>query len=126
MEEYTEIDYLFAGLEPHVIESESLMKVPYREDDIVIMGQILNTLDDGMHVETCFWSECGICFWDVSIDEDEFKEHGHKDFLQYLSDKGLPLHNVHDKYGKWKYGIISKKGILRIQYVEVDDENYTG
>ena len=126
MEEYTDIDYLFAGLEPHIMERESLIEEPYREDDIFIMAQILNTLDDGMHVETCFWSECGIGFWDVSIDEDEFKEHGHTDFLQYLSDKGLPLHSVHDKYGKWKYGIISKKGLLRIQYVEVDDENYTG
>lgn len=38
----------------------------------------------------------------------------------------VDLYSVHDKYRKWKYDIISKKGNLRAKSPEADNANYTG
>ena len=113
---------MFDGLKPHVIDSKSLIEAPHFEDGVFIEGCILDTLDDGMHVELCLWSADGMSFWDVSIDKAEFAASVRTDFLRYLSEKGLPLTDINDRFGKWKYcGIIDKEKVLRIQYAEVDE-----
>ena len=125
MDEYKEVDYIFSKLSSHVVESRSLIEHPYRDDDVLIEGQILEILDDGMEVELCLWTECALhmSFWDVSIDKEQFDSKINETFLEYLKNKGLYLENIRDKYGRWKYcGIIEKEDVYRIQYYEMDDD----
>ena len=119
---YTYVDYLFAGLGSHMTDSKSLIEDPHAEDCVLIEGQLLYTMDDGMHVELCLWTDGGMSFWDVSIDKAEFDASGRTDFTAYLASKGLPLENVRDRYGKWMYcGVIENSDQYRVQYYEVED-----
>ena len=124
MKEYKEVESIFSGLNSHVVNSKSLIERPYRDENVFIEGRILETLDDGMEIELCLWTDCDchMSFWDVSIGKELFDAKG-KDFLSYLKDKGLYLENVKEKYGKWHYcGLIEKDDVYRIQYYEENDE----
>ena len=123
---YKYADWLFSGLLSHAVEEKSLIERPYSDDGALIEGQILYTLDDGMGVELCLWSHCGMTFWDVSIDKAEFDSSGQCDFTGYLASKGLPLENVRDRYGRWMYcGVIENDKQYRVQYYEAGDPEET-
>ena len=81
------------------------------------------TLDDGIEVERCFWSEADLSLCDISINKDMFDKSGNEDFTKYLESKGFFLENVEDNSGrKWKYcGIIDNLEFYRIQYLREDD-----
>lgn len=124
MKEYKEVESIFSGLNSHVVNSKSLIEHPYRDEDVFIEAQILETLDDGTKIELCLWTDCDchMSFWDVSVNKKSFDEK-EIDFLSYLKDKGLYLENVKDKYGKWRYcGLTEKDDVYRIQYYEADGE----
>lgn len=122
MSEFKEVDTLFALVEPFVKDSRSLIKRPYRDEDVIIEAQILDTLDDGMEIELCLWTDCEshASFWDVSIDKTLFQEKTATDFLNYLKEKGFHLENVQDRFGgKWHYcGLIDMEKVYRIQYYQ--------
>ncbi len=122
MSEFKEVDTLFALVEPFVKDSRSLIKRPCRDEDVIIEAQILDTLDDGMEVELCLWTDCEshASFWDVSIDKTLFQEKAATDFLSYLKEKGFHLENVQDIFGgKWHYcGLIDMEKVYRIQYYQ--------
>ena len=129
MSEYKEVPYVFSGLDPFVVDSESLIEQPYRDDaeGVFIEAQILETLDDGKKLELCLWTDCelGLTFWDVSADKTLFDGKGKEDFLAWLREKGLYLENVKDRWGgRWQYcGVIPKKDVYRIQYCEMPDRD---
>lgn len=122
MSEFKEVDTLFALVEPFVKDSRSLIKRPCRDEDVIIEAQILDTLDDGMEIELCLWTDCEshASFWDVSIDKILFQEKTATDFLNYLKEKGLHLENVQDIFGgRWHYcGLIDMEKVYRIQYYQ--------
>ena len=123
MSKYKEVDSIFEGLSSHVTASRSLIEKPYlnKEEGVFIGGQILQTLDDGMEVELCLWTdcECHISFWDVSIDKQFFDSKAETDFLTYLRGKGLYLEDLKIRYSIWHYcGPISMENVYRIQYYE--------
>ena len=123
MSSYKDVDSIFSGLERHVVNSESLIENPYKDYDagVFIEGQILDTLDDGIKIELCLWSDCesDMSFWDVSVEKQLFDSKIKTDFLSYLTDKGLFLENLKDEYGKWLYcGPVEKDDVYRIQYCE--------
>ena len=122
MSEFKEVDTLFALVEPFVKDSRSLIKRPYRDEDVIIEAQILDTLDDGMEIELCLWTDCEshASFWDVSIDKTLFQEKTTTDFLSYLKEKGFHLENVQDIFGgRWHYcGLIDMEKVYRIQYYQ--------
>lgn len=127
MDEYRKVDSIISGLESHIAASRSLIERPYKDYDegVFIEGKILMTLDDGIEIELCLWTdcECHISFWDVSIEKQLFDSKVKTDFLTYLEDKGLYLQNIEDKYGRLRYcGIIEKDDVYRIQYYEEDDD----
>lgn len=90
MKEYKEVEYIFSELESHVVSSKSLIERPYLTEDAFIEGKILETLDDGMEIELCLWTdrELHMSFWDVSIDKKTFDEK-ETDFLSY--ENGTPI-----------------------------------
>lgn len=122
MSEFKEVDTLFALVEPFVKDSRSLIKRPYRDEDVIIEAQILDTMDDGMEIELCLWTDCEshASFWDVSIDKTLFQEKAATDFLNYLKEKGFHLENIQDSFGgKWHYcGLIDMEKVYRIQYYQ--------
>ena len=127
MSKHREVGSIFEGLESHVTASRSLIENPYKDDEegVYIWAQILKTLDDGMEVELCMWTDCDshISLWDVSIDKQLFDSKADTDFLTYLRGKGLYLENVKEGFRKWNYcGRIQKEDVYRIQYYleEVD------
>ena len=127
MSKYREVDGLFEGLESHVVESRSLIENPYKDEEegVYIWAQILKTLDDGMEVELCMWTDCDshISLWDVSIDKQLFDSKADTDFLTYLRDKGLYLENVKEGYRKWNYcRWIQGEDVYRIQYYLEDED----
>ena len=127
MSEYKEVEYIFEKLSEHVSASKSLIEKPYvdKQDNVLIEGQILQTLDDGMEVELCLWTdcECHLSFWDVSIQKKLFDAKAQTDFLSYLAGKGLYLGNLKDRSGRWYYcGLIPMDDVYRIQYFEEDGE----
>ncbi len=120
--QYKYTDYLFSGLLSRAVDEKSLIERPYADDGALVEGQILYTMDDGMRVELCLWSDGGMSFWDVSIDKAEFDSSGLADFTAYLASKGLPLENVRDRYGRWIYcGVIENRAQYRVQYYEAED-----
>ena len=127
MNGYKEVENIFAGLSEHIVASKSLIEKPYvdKDDGVIIEGQILHTLDDGMEVELCLWTdcECHLSFWDVSIEKKLFDVKAKTDFLTYLSDKGLYLESLKDRFSRWYYcGLIPMENVYRIQYFEEDGE----
>ena len=70
MNEYRKVDSMFSGLDSHIVASKSLIERPYKDndEDVLIEGQILETLEDGIEIELCLWTdcECHMSFWDVS------------------------------------------------------------
>lgn len=126
MKEYREVEGLFSGLDQYKVASRSLIEGPYKDgDEVLIEAQILETLDDGMEIELCLWTDCGwhLSFWDVSIEKGIFDSKAEIDFLSYLRDKGIYLENVKDKYGRWRYcGEKTKEKVYRIQYYEEEDD----
>ena len=124
MKEYKKMDYLFSGLDANTVERESMIEKPFRVDDVFVEAQILCTLNDGMKIELCLWSTEGMSFWDVSINKKDFAASGNTDFLKYLSDKGLPLENVEDKFGKWYYGtgVVEDPDFYRVQYYDATED----
>ena len=122
--EYKEVNDIFEGLDAHVVSSKSLIDQPYRDGDIFIEGQILETLDDGMEIELCLWSDLGyhISLWDVSIDKMTFDEKVGGDVLSYYESKGIYLGHVKDRYTEWRYcGLTDREDVYRIQYYEDKD-----
>ena len=101
MNEYRKVDSMFSGLDCHIVASKSLIERPYKDndEDVLIEGQILETLEDGIEIELCLWTdcECHMSFWDVSIEKQLFDSKVKIDFLTYLKDKGLYLENLKDK-----------------------------
>ena len=126
MSEFKEVDTLFALVEPFVKDSRSLIKRPYRDEDVIIEAQILDTMNDGMEVELCLWTDCEshASFWDVSIDKTLFQEKKTTDFLSYLKEKGFHLENVQDRFGgRWHYcGLIDMEKVYRIQYYQDNND----
>ena len=126
MSEFKEVDTLFALVEPFVKDSRSLIKRPYRDEDVIIEAQILDTLDDGMEIELCLWTDCEshASFWDVSIDKTLFQEKTVTDFPNYLKEKGFHLENVQDIFGgRWHYcGLIDMEKVYRIQYYQDNND----
>ena len=124
MKEYKKMDYLFSGLDANTVERKSLIEKPLSVDDVIVEAQILCTLNDGMKVERCFWSTEGMSFWDVSLNKKEFDASGNTDFHTYLSDKGLPLENVEDQFGKWYYAtaVVEDPDFYRVQYYDATDD----
>ena len=123
MSKYKEITGIFKEFESHVVDSRSLIEKPYKDDEegVYIWAQILNTLDDGMEVELCMWTDCDchISFWDVSVDKKFFDSKAETDFLTYLRDKGLFLEDLKVRYSIWHYcGLIPMDDVYRIQYYE--------
>lgn len=60
MNEYRKVDSMFSGLDSHIVASKSLIERPYKDndEDVLIEGQILETLEDGIEIELCltwFW-----------------------------------------------------------------------
>ena len=120
-----EVDNIFSELEKFTVASKSMIERPYRDGDVFIGAQIIKTLDDGMEVELCQWTDCDLqmSFWDVSIDKQMFDIKARKGFTQYLMEKGLFLENVKDKYSRWRYcGLIERDDVYRIQYYEVEED----
>ena len=107
MSKYREVDGLFSGLDSHVVESRSLIEKPYLNDEegVYIWAQILETLDDGMEMELCMWTDCDshIALWDISIDKQLFDSKADTVFRTYLRGKGLYLENVKEGFDKWNY-----------------------
>ena len=127
MSKYKEVDGMFSEFESHVVESRSLIEKPYKDDeeDVYIWAQIVKTLDDGMEVELCLWTDCDshLSFWDVSINREPFDSKAKTDFLTYLRDKGLYLENVKEGFCRWNYrGVIAMENVYRIQYYQEDDD----
>ena len=123
MDGYKEVDHIFLGLEKSAVASKSMIERPYRDGDVFIASQILKTLDDGMEVELCLWTDCDLqmAFWDVSINKQMFDAKAKAGFTEYLMGKGLFLENVKDRYGSWRYcGPIEREDAYRIQYYEED------
>ena len=124
---YKKVENLFEGVSKNVKASRSLIEKPcvIEEfgDKIFIREQVMMTLDDGIEVERCFWSEADLSLCDISINKDMFDKSGNEDFLKYLESKGFFLENVEDNSGiKWKYcGIIDNLEFYRIQYLREDD-----
>ena len=123
MNEYRKVDSMFSGLDSHIVASKSLIERPYKDndEDVLIEGQILETLEDGIEIELCLWTdcECHMSFWDVSIEKQLCDSKVKTDFLTYLKDKGLYLENLKDKYSRWRYcGMVAKDDVYRIQYYE--------
>ena len=50
MNGYKEVENIFEGLSEHIVASKSLIEKPYVDmnDGVIIEGQTLHTLDDGM------------------------------------------------------------------------------
>ena len=121
MKEYRKVDSLFSGLDAHAVQSRSLIEKAYfDEDSNLISAQILFTLDDGMQLELCLWSnysEFGdLSIWDVSVAKSAFPGDG-KAYVQYLAGKGLYLEDVDDGTDRWHYaGLLPKDDVWRIQY----------
>ena len=127
MSGYKEVNSIFEKLSEHVSASKSLIEKPYvdKDDNVLIEGQILQTLDDGMEVELCLWTdcECHLSFWDVSIPKKLFDAKAKTDFLSYLAGKGLYLENLKDRFSRWRYcGLIPMDDVYRIQYFEEDGD----
>ena len=124
---YKKVENLFEGVSKNVKASRSLIEKPYVIEDfgdnIYIREQVMMTLDDGIEVERCFWSEADLFLCDISINKDMFDKSGNEDFTKYLESKGFFLENVEDNSGiKWKYcGIIDNLEFYRIQYFREDD-----
>lgn len=124
---YKKVENLFEGVSKNVKASRSLIEKPcvIEEfgDKIFIREQVMMTLDDGIEVERCFWSEADLSLCDISINKDMFDKSGNEDFTKYLESKGFFLENVEDNSGiKWKYcGIIDNLEFYRIQYLRKDD-----
>ena len=124
---YKKVESLFEGVSKNVKASRSLIEKPcvIEEfgDKIFIREQVMMTLDDGIEVERCFWSEADLSLCDISINKDMFDKSGNEDFTKYLESKGFFLENVEDNSGiKWKYcGIIDNLEFYRIQYLREDD-----
>ena len=138
---YKKVENLFEGVSKHVKTSRSLIEKPYVieefGDKIFIREQVMMTLDDGIEVERCFWSEADLSLCDDRLysmpfnsstpilyyNKDMFDKSGNEDFLKYLESKGFFLENVEDNSGrKWKYcGIIDNLEFYRIQYFREDD-----
>ena len=124
---YKKVENLFEGVSKNVKASRSLIEKPcvIEEfgDKIIIREQVMMTLDDGIEVERCFWSEADLSLCDISINKDMFDKSGNEDFTKYLESKGFFLENVEDNSGiKWKYcGIIDNLEFYRIQYFREDD-----
>ena len=124
---YKKVENLFEGVSKNVKASRSLIEKPcvIEEfgDKIFIREQVMMTLDDGIEVERCFWSEADLSLCDISINKDMFDKSGNEDFMKYLESKGFFLENVEDNSGiKWKYcGIIDNLEFYRIQYLREDD-----
>ena len=117
---YKKVENLFEGVSKNVKASRSLIEKPcvIEEfgDKIFIREQVMMTLDDGIEVERCFWSEADLSLCDISINKDMFDKSGSEDFMKYLESKGFFLENVEDNSGiKWKYcGIIDNLEFYRI------------
>jgi len=125
MKQYKKVNNLFEGLQAHVTASQSLITRPHTENNgqVFIEAQILQTLDDGMKIELCLWTDCDLhmSFWDVSIEKQLFHAKGETDFPAYLERMGLFLENVQERYGKWCYvGGIADEECYRVQYYEED------
>ena len=123
MDGFREVDHIFSGLEKFAVASKSMIVRPYRDGGVFIGAQILETLDDGMEVELCLWTDCELqkSFWDVSIDKQMFAAKARTGFTEYLMEKGFFLENVKDRYGSWRYlGPIEREDVYRIQYYEED------
>ena len=124
---YKKVENLFEGVSKNVKASRSLIEKPCVIEDfgdnIYIREQVMMTLEDGIEVERCFWSEADLSLCDISINKDMFDKSGNEDFLKYLESKGFFLENVEDNSGiKWKYcGIIDNLEFYRIQYLREDD-----
>ena len=124
---YKKVENLFEGVSKNVKASRSLIEKPcvIEEfgDKIFIREQVMMTLDDGIEVERCFWSEADLSLCDISINKDMFDKSGNEDFTKYLESKGFFLEIVEDNSGrKWKYcGIIDNLEFYRIQYFREDD-----
>ena len=125
MTKFREVDSIFDEVQPFVTDSRSLIDSPYRDGDAFIEGQIVQTLDDGLEVELCLWTDCEshASFWDVSIQKARFDETATVDFLSYLKEKGFYLENIKDRFGgKWHYtGPIDMEKVYRIQYYQDED-----
>ena len=119
-EQYQKVSYIFSGLEPHTVSSESLIEKPYRDGDVFIEAQILLTLDDGKHLELCLWSADGAAYWDVSAEAAEFPGCDEADFLRYLGEKGVCLESAEDRLGgKWRWlGLCPREDVFRVRYLE--------
>lgn len=123
MDGYREVDNIFSELEKFTVASKSMIERSYRDGDVFIASQILKTLDDGIEVELCLWTDCDLqmAFWDVSINKQIFDAKAKAGFTEYLMGKGLFLENVKDRYGSWRYcAPIEREDAYRIQYYEED------
>ena len=124
---YKKVENLFEGVSKNVKASRSLIEKPcvIEEfgDKIFIREQVMMTLDDGIEVERCFWSEADLSLCDISINKDMFDKSGNEDFMKYLESKGFFLENVEDNSSrKWQYcGIIDNLEFYRLQYFREDD-----
>ena len=132
MEEYRKVDNIFDGLQRQVVSSKNLIKEPKKIEDeygyYIIRKQVLLTLDDGMEVEICQWTDGDLHtdLVDVSIDKTMYDSREKSDIIPYLESKEVYLENVEDKSQgcRWKYAGLSKrkKDVYRIQYIDPDFE----
>ena len=125
MREYREVNSMFEGLKKHIVSSDCVEDTN-QDEEVIIEGQILETLDDGMEIELCLWTdrEIHMSFWDVSIDKKMFDENIKEDFLTYLKKIGLYLENIKiaGSTYPWRYcGLIDMEKVYRIQYLEERD-----
>lgn len=120
MEQYRKIGYLFEDLLKRTVSRSREKRKPGGQDaEYVVLGTEIWTLDDGTELELCAWSEDDMGFWDVSADMERFSGSG--EFLRFLSDMGLPLENIEDESGRWKYCGLSRTedlGVYRVQYYQ--------
>lgn len=90
---------------------------PYRDGDVRIQLREVWTMDDGLEIELCLWSESELLFLDLSAEKTAFDRSGKQDFPEYLRAKGLPQEDAEDRYGRWKYcGVIPKETVYRVQF----------
>ena len=103
---YKKVENLFEGASKNVKYSRSLIEKPcvIEEfgDKIFIREQVMMTLDDGIEVERCFWSEADLSLCDISINKDMFDKSGNEDYMKYLESKGI-YHEKHENNTPPKY-----------------------
>ena len=118
MNAYRKTGYLFEEFMKHVARSDA--SEPFLDGDGTLIESLISCeMDSGPRIELCLWTSDGMSFWDVSTPKEGSGLSRSESFLSYISSKGLPLENVEDRYGRWRYcGIIEKEDVFRVQFYE--------